>query len=175
MHADRNYSAERRLQNENDYFTADYWQGRAYYAEKRSLCSKVWRADEVRWKQISAEENILIFFFFVSDDLNSSMSDTLKVGAFADHPEKTDLDDRLIIPETPFSSLLAPRQSPPQSTPPPQPQVGFLVNWRVPIGRWHFLAKRTFWRGAIFGLKKINYFTFIFVPVLTFNFFYCKR
>lgn len=50
-----------------------------------------------------------------NDDLNVSMSETMKVGAFADRQEI--LDERLIIPDAPFSSLLAPRQqSPPQNS-----------------------------------------------------------
>lgn len=55
------------------------------------------------------------FFYHYSDDLNVSMSETMKVGAFADRQEI--LDERLIIPDAPFSSLLAPRQqSPPQNS-----------------------------------------------------------
>lgn len=54
------------------------------------------------------------FFYDFSDELNGSMSETMKVGAFADRQEI--LDD-LIMPDAPFSSLLAPRhQSPSQNS-----------------------------------------------------------
>lgn len=53
----------------------------------------------------------------MSEDNDSSLSETIKVGAFADHsrPAAPAADPDLVFPDVPFSSLLLPRQqSPPQ-------------------------------------------------------------
>jgi len=57
-----------------------------------------------------------------SEDNNTSLSDTIKVGAFADscRQPQSPLEPDLEMPKVPFSSLLTPRkQSPPQPSEPP--------------------------------------------------------
>lgn len=57
--------------------------------------------------------------FFTSEDNSASLSDTIKVGAFADscRQQQNPLEPELELPSVPFSSLLTPRQqSPPQSS-----------------------------------------------------------
>lgn len=52
-----------------------------------------------------------------SEDTNTSLSETIKVGAFADNkrPVAPAVDPGLVFPDAPFSSLLLPKQqSPPQ-------------------------------------------------------------
>ncbi|XP_046997269.1 autophagy-related protein 13 homolog isoform X1 [Schistocerca americana] len=59
-----------------------------------------------------------------SEDNASSLSETMKLGAFADskrHPLKA-VEPELIIPNVPFSSLLTPKQQSPLQSPMPQQQ-----------------------------------------------------
>lgn len=62
-----------------------------------------------------------------SEDNSASLSDTIKVGAFADscRQPQSPLEPDLEMPNVPFSSLLTPRQqSPPQPSDPPVATVG---------------------------------------------------
>ncbi|XP_012262969.2 autophagy-related protein 13 homolog isoform X2 [Athalia rosae] len=54
-----------------------------------------------------------------SEENNTSLSDTIKVGAFAGNKPVTVIEEDLVIPDVPFSSLLTPRQT----SPPPAPQT----------------------------------------------------
>lgn len=57
-----------------------------------------------------------------SEENNTSLSDTIKVGAFAGNKPVTVNEEDLVIPDVPFSSLLTPRQTspPPVTTVEPQ-------------------------------------------------------
>ena len=61
---------------------------------------------------------ILIFCLYFSEETSKSLSDTIKVGAFVVNKPVTVNEENFVIPDVPFSSLLAPRQTspPPVST-----------------------------------------------------------
>jgi hypothetical protein len=66
-------------------------------------------------------------FDFFSEDNSASLSDTIKVGAFADscRQPQSPLVPALEMPNLPFSRLITPRQqSPPQPSDPPVATVG---------------------------------------------------
>jgi hypothetical protein len=70
--------------------------------------------------RLGAYVNCDLFDLF-SEDNNTSLSDTIKVGAFADscRQPQSPLEPDLEMPNVPFSSLLTPRQqSPPQPSEP---------------------------------------------------------
>lgn len=53
------------------------------------------------------------FCLYFSEETSKSLSDTIKVGAFVVNKPVTVNEENFVIPDVPFSSLLAPRQTSP--------------------------------------------------------------
>jgi len=84
-----------------------------FYCRQRPLCINVGLATS--WV-IIITVSFVCFREELDRDLDASMSTTMKVGAFADPCDKTDVDERFIIPDTPFASLIdRPRKKSPPS------------------------------------------------------------
>lgn len=65
----------------------------------------------------------MISYYCFSEENNTSLSDTIKVGAFAVNKPVTVNEEDLVIPDVPFSSLLTPRQTSPPPVPSAEPTI----------------------------------------------------